>query len=107
MERIPPGWEITLSDFSAGMLREAEAQLRDTPHNFTFAVFDAQAIPFAAEHFDVVLAHHMLFFVPDRAWAFGEIGRVLRSGGRLQATTNGNETFKLKELLRCPAHSAI
>jgi SAM-dependent methyltransferase len=50
---------------------------------------DAQALPIADESFDVVLAPHMLYHVPERRQAALELRRVLRPGGRLVAVTNG------------------
>src|SRR5262249_18967309 len=87
-ERIPPGWQITLTDFSIGMLEEARANLTGAPA-FTFQLADAQALPFQVAEFDGVIANHMLYHVPDRARAFSEIRRVLRPGGRFYAATNG------------------
>ena len=88
-DRIPEGWDVTLSDFSPGMVQEAQQNLRDSRRSLTFAVVDAQAIPYAHERFDGVIANHMLFHVPDRPKALAEIHRVLRPGGRLYAATNG------------------
>jgi ubiquinone/menaquinone biosynthesis C-methylase UbiE len=88
-QRIPEGWEIALSDFSAGMVREAQRNLADIQRNFTFEMVDAQAIPFAAASLDAVIANHMLYHVPDRAKAFSEIRRVLKPEGRCYAATNG------------------
>ncbi len=56
-ERIPARWNVTLSDLSEGMLREVKAQLKRVPHDFNFAVVDAQTIPFEADHFDMVMAN--------------------------------------------------
>ncbi len=88
-ERIPPGWDVTLSDFSAGMLAEARRNLSDAGRPFSFAQVDAQHIPYPDDSFDAVIANHMLYHVPDRARAFGEIRRVLRRGGHFFAATNG------------------
>jgi ubiquinone/menaquinone biosynthesis C-methylase UbiE len=77
MDRIPKGWDVTLSDFSPGMLQEAQQNLRGSRRPFAFAVIDAQAIPYEDESFDGVIANHMLFHVPDRPRAFVEIRRVL------------------------------
>ncbi len=87
--RSPAGWDITLSDFSPGMLQQAHDNLRDAGRPFTFALVDAQDIPFADDSFDAVIANHMLYHVPDRPRAFAEIRRVLRPDGRLYAATNG------------------
>jgi ubiquinone/menaquinone biosynthesis C-methylase UbiE len=87
--RIPPGWEITLSDFSPGMLAEAQGNLAGAGRRLAFERVDVQAIPFADASFDVLIANHMLYHVPDRPRALAEIRRVLRPGGRFYATTIG------------------
>ena len=87
IDRVPDSWDMTLSDFSPGMLREAEQNLRRTGRAFRFEVFDAQSIPYDDAHFDTVIANHMLFHVPDRPRALSEIRRVLKPGGRFYATT--------------------
>jgi ubiquinone/menaquinone biosynthesis C-methylase UbiE len=88
LDRVPAGWQITLTDFSPGMLEEARANLANG-HAFAFEQADAQAIPFADAAFDAVIANHMLYHVPDRPKAFAEIRRVLRPSGRFYAATNG------------------
>jgi ubiquinone/menaquinone biosynthesis C-methylase UbiE len=89
IERLPADWDITLSDFSAGMLEEARQNLRDSGRTFEFEVIDAQSIPFEDASFDTVIANHMLYHVPNRAKALSEIRRVLRPGGRFYASTIG------------------
>lgn len=101
VNRIPAGWDVTLSDFSAGMLDEARASLAESGREFHFAEVDAQAIPFADASFDGVIANHMLYHVPDRDKALGEIRRVLKPGGTLFAATNGERhLIEFEELLR-------
>ena len=98
IDRIPIGWSITLSDLSDGMLDAAWRNLAVTGRAFKFEQIDAQAIPYPDETFDIVIANHMLFHVPDRNKAFAEIHRTLRSpgpesgssGGYLIATTVGS-----------------
>ncbi len=97
--RIPAGWDITLSDFSPGMLQQARDNLHDAGRPFTFTVVDAQDIPFADDSFDAVIANHMLYHVPDRPRAFAEIRRVLRPNGRLYAATNGEAHLQELEVL--------
>jgi SAM-dependent methyltransferase len=89
VDRIPGGWEVTLADFSPGMLQQALDNLGDRCRDFRFGVVDAQAIPFGGGRFDAVIANHMLYHVPDRPRALSEICRVLKPGGRLYAATNG------------------
>ncbi len=91
LARIPEGWNITLTDFSAGMISEAEANL---PDSFTFAVADAQDLPFADAVFDAVVANHMCYHVPDLPQALGEVRRVLKPGGRLFTATNGENHMR-------------
>jgi SAM-dependent methyltransferase len=50
---------------------------------------DAQDIPFDDASFDVVVANHMLYHVPDPTRAAAEFARVLRPDGVLLAATNG------------------
>jgi ubiquinone/menaquinone biosynthesis C-methylase UbiE len=88
-DRIPRGWRITLSDFSEGMLAEVRANAATIPHEFTFMQIDAQALPFDDHSFDAVIANHMLYHVPDRPRALGEIRRVLIPGARCYAATMG------------------
>ncbi|ADI14835.1 class I SAM-dependent methyltransferase [Truepera radiovictrix] len=90
-ERVPEGWDLTLTDASPGMVAAAEATLGATPHPVTFAVAAAQALPFADAAFDAVIANHMLYHVPDLPRALTEVRRVLRPGGTLFAATNGRE----------------
>jgi ubiquinone/menaquinone biosynthesis C-methylase UbiE len=88
-DRIPVGWQITLSDLSAGMLDAAWRNLVVTGRAFQFKEIDAQSIPYEDETFDAVIANHMLYHVPDRAKAIAEAKRVLKPGGHFIATTVG------------------
>lgn len=94
INRIPAGWNITLSDLSAGMLDAAWRNLVITGRAFQFKEIDAQSIPFDNETFDAVIANHMLYHVPDRLKAIAEIQRVLKPGGCLIATTVGENHMK-------------
>lgn len=87
--KISPGWTITLSDLSPGMLDAAWRNLVVTGRNYKFEQIDAQSIPYADETFDIIIANHMLYHIPDRKKALAEIRRVLKKGGTLLAATNG------------------
>lgn len=103
--RIPAGWVITLSDLSDGMLDAAWRNLVVTGRNFKFEQIDAQSIPYPDGTFEVVIANHMLYHVPDRPKAISEIRRVLRTGGHLMATTVGEGHLKqLDEWVRRFTH---
>jgi SAM-dependent methyltransferase len=88
-DRIPSSWEVTLSDFSKGMLQKSQEKLVDLDHAFTFRVIDAVDIPFDKAQFDAVIANHMLYYVEDKPRSLSEIRRVLKPNGRLYATTIG------------------
>ncbi len=100
MDRIPDDWDVTLSDFSEGMLQEAQPYLSASCHPFHYEIIDAQSIPFDDNTFDAVIANHMLYHVPDRAKAIGEIRRVLRRNGIAYIATNGDSHLQeLHDLL--------
>ena len=99
LARLPASWDVTLSDFSAGMLDRARENLHE--RDFRYEQIDAQAIPFDDHTFDTVIANHMLYHVPDRATALREMRRVLKPGGAAYIATNGNrhlaELYDLKQ----------
>jgi ubiquinone/menaquinone biosynthesis C-methylase UbiE len=91
LDRIPDGWDIILSDFSEGMVDAACQNLATSGRNFKFEQIDAQSIPYPDKTFDIVIANHMLYHVPDRPKALTEIRRVMKSGGHLIASTVGGK----------------
>ncbi|MFP4344335.1 MAG: class I SAM-dependent methyltransferase [Anaerolineales bacterium] len=109
LERLPETWEVVLTDFSPGMLRQAAQNLAERPQPFTFRVADAQSLPFETKGFDAVIANHMLYHVPDRERAFAEIRRVLKIGGHFYASTVGEghmyELWELAEDLAPGVHA--
>jgi SAM-dependent methyltransferase len=54
---------------------------------------DVESIPFADGEFDCVFAGWVLYHAPDVDRAIGECARVLRPGGRLVATTVGEDNL--------------
>ena len=103
LDRIPAGWRLTLTDFSAGMVDAAHAVLGDRAE---YAVADVQELPFPDASFDAAIANHMPFHVEDRAGALGELARVLRPGGAFRATTIGLDHLReLRELVPPPPDS--
>lgn len=93
-DKIPSGWVITLTDLSDGMLDSAWRNLVPLGKSFKFEKVDAQTIPYNDDTFDVVIANHMLYHVPDRKKALAEIKRVLKDDGCLIATTVGENHMK-------------
>jgi ubiquinone/menaquinone biosynthesis C-methylase UbiE len=101
--RIPPGWRLTLTDFSPGMVEAARGVLGDRAD---YLVADVQDLPFPDASFDAAIANHMLFHVEDRRRALGEIARVLRPGGTFRATTIGlDHVREIRELVPPPPES--
>jgi SAM-dependent methyltransferase len=99
-ERLPEGVQLVLSDLSPGMLEQARARLAGLPLALELIEADAQRLPFPDASFDVVIASHMLYHVPDRTRALSEVRRVLRRGGRFVAGTNHwTHLLELRELL--------
>ncbi|HEU5440793.1 MAG TPA: class I SAM-dependent methyltransferase [Ktedonobacterales bacterium] len=102
LDRLPAGWSVMLTDFSPGMLDAAKAALSGHEDQFTVEQADVQALPFADGAFDAALANFMLYHVPDRPQAIGELARVLAPGGRLFAATNGERHMAELDALLAP-----
>lgn len=99
-ERIKDNCNIVLSDFFSGMLECAQNKLREIKDKFKFRVIDIESIPYPDNSFDVVIARHMLYHVPNIDKALSEIKRVLKPDGVFYATTNGeNHLLQLAELV--------
>ena len=99
--RIPRHWKIVLSDFSSGMLADANRAIPAPAGTFDLLLADAHDIPFEALSFDAVIANHMLYHVANRPKALREIQRVLHPDGVLLASTIGNRHLReIDEWLR-------
>jgi len=71
------------------MVEQAQANIVDS--RFCFRALDAHSLPYGDASFDVVVANHMLYHVPDLHGTLRELTRVLKPGGWLHATTIGRE----------------
>jgi SAM-dependent methyltransferase len=92
MARDRSGWgSLTGSDPSPGMIAQANTAAEGLP--VRFFVSDAQALPCPDGSFDVVMARHMLYHVPDIDRAVAESARVLDRGGHFLAVTNSAHTM--------------
>jgi ubiquinone/menaquinone biosynthesis C-methylase UbiE len=99
-DRIPSGWEVILSDFSAGMLERTRLNLKGQPQ-IQFKIIDAQSIPFGVATFDAVIANHMLYHIPELPAALAEICRILKPAGIFYASTVGDQHLvEIGELIR-------
>lgn len=83
IEAAARGADVVGLDASAGNL--AAAKSRASARGLAIALGEgrAEALPFGARTFDVVLAVTVLCFVPEPERALAEMSRVLTPGGRL------------------------
>jgi SAM-dependent methyltransferase len=72
-----------------GMVKELRRTFEKHDPPFRVIQADLQSLPFEDRSFDIVMAHHMLYHVPNLDLALSEVHRVLRDGGRFFAATNG------------------
>lgn len=94
LERLPGEIEITLSDISEGMLRDARRTVGGDDSRFTFEAFDCSQIPCESESFNLVIANHLLFYCKDIPQVLKEAKRVLKPGGRFLCGTYGSAHMK-------------
>jgi SAM-dependent methyltransferase len=95
-DRIPKGW-LVAGDLSLGMIHKAKTHKHAGP----VLNLDAQDLPFPSATFDVVLANHMLYHVPDLDRALSEIHRVLKPTGCVVAATNSQYSMpEFEQLIR-------
>jgi ubiquinone/menaquinone biosynthesis C-methylase UbiE len=87
--RLPDGLDLTLTDISEGMLATTMSHLGDLAT--VSQIVDIQQLPFPDATFDVAIANHMLYHVPDIPLAISQLARVLKPGGLLIASTNGEQ----------------
>jgi SAM-dependent methyltransferase len=91
-DRIPDGWDVTVTDAFQGMVMDAMDAL-DGDADVTFDVVDAREVPYPDNSFDAVTAHRVLSHLNDADLdtALEELERVLRPGGTLYAATTGDD----------------
>ncbi|WP_270181283.1 class I SAM-dependent methyltransferase [Alkalihalobacillus sp. CinArs1] len=92
-ERVSERWSITLSDFSRGMVEAAKTNVSRLA-NIHVEQMKIENIPYEENLFDVVIANHMLYHVPDRNKALSEVRRVLKDGGTFFSSTIGEEHMR-------------
>jgi SAM-dependent methyltransferase len=88
--QVPDSASLMLTDLSPGMVAESVAHAQGSGRtDVTGRECDVQALPFADSSFDVVVANHMLYHVPDPDLGVAELARVLRPSGVTLISTNG------------------
>ena len=89
IDELPDGCSLILSDFSEGMVDTVKRKYSQY-ENVSFEQLDIQSIGFPDKSFDVVIANHMLYHVPDLSKALSEVKRVLKTDAGFYSTTIGN-----------------
>lgn len=84
--------ELIVSDYSVGMLKQAEKKLKNYD-NIDYRRVDITDIEVEDNSFDVVVAGNVIHLLPDPQRAMNELTRVCKDGGRLVIPTyiNGDE----------------
>jgi SAM-dependent methyltransferase len=75
--------DVTSTDYVPELLEKGRARAEAEGLKVNFQIADAEALPFAAASFDVVLSTFGAMFTPDHARPASEMLRVLREGGRI------------------------
>ena len=98
---LPKHVNITLSDLSEGMLRDARRAIGTEDMRFTFQAFDCKQISYESESFDLVIANHVLFYCEDIAQVCQEVHRVLKPDGLFLCSTYGsNHMVEVSQLVQ-------
>lgn len=93
LNRLPEEINITLSDISEGMLRDAKESI-GKDERFTYQHFDCHHIPFKDDTFDIIFANHVLFYFNDVDDVIQECKRVLKEHGSFVCSTYGKDHMK-------------
>lgn len=82
--------QVTGIDFSQQMLRKAVAKVErlKLDHVTGLRQMDARDLDFPDNHFDTVVAMHVLSVVPEPERVMAEIARVCKPGGRVVITNH-------------------
>jgi SAM-dependent methyltransferase len=74
---------VTSTDYVPLLLERGRRRADAEGLDVTFEVADAEALPYPAASFDVVVSTFGVMFAPDHAQAASELMRVCRPGGRI------------------------
>jgi SAM-dependent methyltransferase len=87
------GAEVTGLDISADQLEKARAAAAEAGLEIRFDEGDAQALPYEAASFEVVVSAFGMIFAPDHQRAAGELTRVSKPGARVAITSWPNDAW--------------
>lgn len=88
IQQLPEDCLLVLSDISDGLVKNVWERYSKY-NNFLAQKVDISNIQFPDNSFDVVIANHMLYHVPDIPKAISEVKRVLKNDGKFYTSTNG------------------
>lgn len=97
--------KVTGVDYVPALLARAEARAQADGLSVSLVEGDAEALPFPAGSFDVVLSTFGVMFAPDHAQAARELARVCTPGGKIGLSSWTPEGF-IGQLFRCVAKYA-
>jgi SAM-dependent methyltransferase len=75
--------DVVATDYVPGLLERARERAAAERLDIAFREADAEALPFAAESFDVVVSTFGVMFTPDQERAATELARVCKRGGKI------------------------
>ncbi len=75
--------EVTSTDYVPALLERGKRRAQAEGFDVRFEFADAEALPYPAASFDVVLSTFGVMFAPDHARSASEMLRVCRPGGRI------------------------
>jgi demethylmenaquinone methyltransferase / 2-methoxy-6-polyprenyl-1,4-benzoquinol methylase len=81
--KVAPTGQVVHSDINEAMLREGRNRVLDQGHVLPTLVCDAEQLPFADGHFDIVSVAFGLRNMTHKELSLREMNRVLRAGGKL------------------------
>src|SRR5690349_20345225 len=93
---------VTSTDYVPALLERGRRRADAEGLDVTFELADAEALPYSAASFDVVLSTYGVMFAPDHQQSANEMMRVCRPGGRIGLVSWTPEGF-LGDLFRLVA----
>jgi len=83
LDHYPEGVQVAGIDVSPEMLEHAQARVNGNADRISLAVMDAQALDYADNSFDKVVAMYVASVVPEPEKMISEMKRVCKPGGEL------------------------
>lgn len=90
-ERVQPGATITAVDLFPSMVEALLALPIRADVEVRVVEADISRLPFASRSFDLLMANHVLYHVPDVPSTLENLARLLTRDGLLVATTNADQ----------------